>query len=103
MSEGASVALFDVIPAEAGDKFASGLSADKALYVKVDITDAEGVKAAVQTVVERLGNLKGCVHCAGISLKRPWTNDAMDSIPNFKKVSQTGCQSRRARKHLTYI
>jgi hypothetical protein len=36
--------------------------------------------------VEQLGNLKGVVHCAGVAIKRPWTNDAADSIPNFKKV-----------------
>jgi NAD(P)-dependent dehydrogenase (short-subunit alcohol dehydrogenase family) len=88
LAEGASVGLFDVIPQEKGDAFAKELSADgKALYVRVDITDDEAVKAAVQQVVDKYGNLKGCVHCAGIALKRDWTNDAAGSIPNFKKVT----------------
>ena len=88
LAEGASVGLFDVIPQEKGDAFAKELSADgKALYIRVDITDDEAVRAAVQQVVDKYGNLKGCVHCAGIALKRDWTNDAAGSIPNFKKVS----------------
>jgi 3-hydroxyacyl-CoA dehydrogenase len=88
LAEGASVGLFDVIPQEKGDAIAKELSdSGKALYVRVDITDDKAVGAAVQQVVDKYGNLKGCVHCAGIALKRDWTNDAAESIPNFKKVS----------------
>lgn len=87
LAEGASVGLFDVIPEEKGQAFAKEISPDgKALYVRVDITDDAAVKTAVEKVVEKYGNLKGCVHCAGIALKRDWTNDAAGSIPNFKKV-----------------
>jgi NAD(P)-dependent dehydrogenase (short-subunit alcohol dehydrogenase family) len=89
LAEGASVGLFDVIPQEKGDAIAKELSSSgKALYVRVDITDDKAVGAAVQQVVDKYGNLKGCVHCAGIALKRDWTNDAAESIPNFKKASQ---------------
>jgi NAD(P)-dependent dehydrogenase (short-subunit alcohol dehydrogenase family) len=89
---GASVALFDVVPPETGDKFASEVEASgsgkaKALYHKVDITDSDAVRDAVARVVDTLGNLKGVVHCAGVAIKRPWTNDVAESIPNFKKVS----------------
>lgn len=64
------------------------MSADnKAKYYRVDITDSDAVKAAVEDVVKTFGNLKGCVHCAGVAIKRPWTNDVAESIPNFKKVS----------------
>lgn len=75
-----------MIPSEAGDAFAKNLG-DKAIYIKVDITDSDAVKAAVASVVKKFGNLKGCVHCAGVAIKREWTNDVADSIPNFKKVS----------------
>jgi NAD(P)-dependent dehydrogenase (short-subunit alcohol dehydrogenase family) len=89
LAEGASVGLFDVVPQEKGDAIAKELSSDgKALYVRVDITDDQAVKAAVQQVVDKFGNLKGCVHCAGTALKRDWTNDAAESIPNFRKVSR---------------
>lgn len=85
-SQGASVALLDVIPQEKGDAFAKEVSGDKAKYYKVDITDSDAVKVAVEDVVKTFGNLKGAVHCAGVAIKRPWTNDVAESIPNFKKV-----------------
>lgn len=93
-AQGASVALFDVIPDEAGQEFAKGVSSDgKATYYKVDITNSDAVKTAVESVVAKYGNLKGAVHCAGIAVKRPWTNDIADSIPNFKKVGHEECRS----------
>lgn len=75
-----------MIDAEKGNNFAQGVSADKAKYYRVDITDSDAVKKAVEDVVKTFGNLKGCVHCAGVAIKRPWTNDVAESIPNFKKV-----------------
>lgn len=86
VSEGASVGLFDIVPQEVGEDIARKVSGDKAIYVRVDITDSDAVRAAVERVVQELGNLKGVVHCAGIALKREWTNDIAQSIPNFKKV-----------------
>lgn len=86
---GARVALFDVIPQDAGDAFASKIGDGlQASYYRVDITDSDAVKTAVDDVVAKLGNLVGCVHCAGVAIKREWTNDIAESIPNFKKVSQ---------------
>ena len=75
-----------MIDAEKGNNFAQGVSDDKAKYYRVDITDSDAVKKAVEDVVKTFGNLKGCVHCAGVAIKRPWTNDVAESIPNFKKV-----------------
>lgn len=95
-SQGASVALFDIIPQEKGQAFAQELGVgDKAKYYKVDITDSDAVKAAVEDVVASLGNLKGAVHCAGVAIKREWTNDIAESIPNFKKVSSKPLAMRR--------
>lgn len=94
LAEGGSVALFDVLPVDKGDVHAANLSSDRAIYVKVDITDSDAVKAAVAQVVKKQGNLKGVVHCAGVAIKRPWTNDAADSIPDFKKVCQTPLEKR---------
>lgn len=89
LSHGGKVALFDVIPDDKGDAVAGEMHPTDALYVRVDITDSDAVKVAVQRVVDGLGNLKGAVHCAGVAIKREWTNDAADSIPNFKKVRNT--------------
>ena len=99
VAQGAAVALFDVIPNEAGNTFAQGVSADgMAIYLKVDITDSEAVESAVGKVVEKYGLLKGCVHCAGIAVKRPWTNDIADSIPYFKKVRHRWIEDVRREK-----
>ncbi|RSH90306.1 hypothetical protein EHS25_001640 [Saitozyma podzolica] len=87
LAEGASVGLFDVVPTETGDAFAQSLSGEgKAIYVKVDITDSAAVKVAVRLVSDKLHNLAGCVHCAGISLKRPLSNVVAESIGNFEKM-----------------
>jgi NAD(P)-dependent dehydrogenase (short-subunit alcohol dehydrogenase family) len=84
LSLGARVALFDVLPEDKGAAIAAEMG--DALYVRVDITDDGAVKAAVRRVVDSLGNLRGCVHCAGVAIKREWTNDAADSIPDFRKM-----------------
>ena len=89
-NEGASVAIFDVVDVERGEAFAAGIHPQKVSYTKVDITDSDAVKIAVEGCIVRFGNLAGCVHCAGVAIKRPWTNDVAESIPNFKKVSIEG-------------
>ena len=91
LEQGGAVGLFDVVPDEVGDKIASEMSSGgKAVYVRVNIADDVAVRDAVAVVVSKFGNLKGCVHCAGIALKRDWTNDVAESIPNFKKVPHHG-------------
>ncbi|KAK9312853.1 3-oxoacyl-reductase [Lipomyces starkeyi] len=57
-----------------------------AVYVNVDIANADCTKSGVQIVVEKLGNLKGVVHCAGIAVQRPWSNDVADLISDFIKM-----------------
>lgn len=102
LAQGANVGLLDVISPEKGDAFAKEISSDgRAIYIRVDITDDAAVKEAVSKVVEKYGNLKGCVHCAGIALKRDWTNDASESIPNFKKVSLSAETRRNLRRLIT--
>lgn len=60
-----------MLPQEAGDKAVAAYTgqAGKVIYLQADITDNVKCKAAVDTVVEKLGNLKGVVHCAGIAVK----------------------------------
>ncbi|KAK9428258.1 3-oxoacyl-reductase [Lipomyces doorenjongii] len=86
LSRGAKVALFDVLPAQKGSLLAAEYHPTDAIYVNVDIANADSTKSGVQIVVEKLGNLKGVVHCAGIAVKRPWSNDVADSISDFIKM-----------------
>lgn len=91
-SRGASVALFDVIPQEAGDKVAAALTGGegKAIYVQADITDSDKCKTAVASVVVKLGNLVGLVHCAGIAIKRKWSNVVSASTGDLEKMFKGG-------------
>lgn len=87
LSEKARIGIFDILPADQGQAKVEELGAgDAVVYHQVDIASTEAVKAAVDRVVDQLGNLKGVVHCAGIALKREWTNDVLGSVPNFKKA-----------------
>ncbi|KAK9350077.1 hypothetical protein V1523DRAFT_436654 [Lipomyces doorenjongii] len=61
LSRGAKVALFDVLPAQKGSLLAAEYHPTDAIYVNVDIANADSTKSGVQIVVEKLGNLKGVV------------------------------------------
>ncbi|CAD6583684.1 MAG: hypothetical protein CYPHOPRED_002467 [Cyphobasidiales sp. Tagirdzhanova-0007] len=82
----AKVVLFDVIANELGEGVAAEMGGKDALYIRVDITNSDAVKGAVKKAVDTFGNLAGCVHCAGIAIKRAWSNDVADSIPDFQKM-----------------
>jgi NAD(P)-dependent dehydrogenase (short-subunit alcohol dehydrogenase family) len=86
LARGANVALFDILPGSKGSPLAEALHPTNALYVQVDISDAASTKAGVEAAVSKYGNLKGAIHCAGIAVKRPWSNDVADSIPDFVKM-----------------
>ncbi|KAK9233739.1 3-oxoacyl-reductase [Lipomyces kononenkoae] len=86
LRRGAKVALFDVLPTEKGEVLAAEYHATDALYINVDISDSTSTKSGVEAVVKKLGNLKGVVHCAGIAVKRQWSNDVADSISDFIKM-----------------
>ncbi|KAL8278253.1 hypothetical protein RQP46_009426 [Phenoliferia psychrophenolica] len=90
LAEGGFVALFDVVPQEKGETLTAELDATRlrAFYASVDISDPESVKTAVDAVVSKLPakKLVGAVHCAGIALRREWTNTMADSIKDFKKM-----------------
>jgi enoyl-[acyl-carrier-protein] reductase (NADH) len=54
------------------------------------ICKTQGIETAQQHFAKQLessgGKLSGCVHCAGIAIKQEWTNNMVDSIPNFEKM-----------------
>jgi 3-hydroxyacyl-CoA dehydrogenase len=93
VEKGALVVLFDILPNDKGAVVAQGLG-DNCLYVQADITDSDSVKQALDKALDHFkgklgpqgGKLVGCVHCAGIAIKKEWTNNMVDSIPNFEKM-----------------
>lgn len=86
LERGAKVVIFDILPQAVGAEKVKDLSKDNAIYVQVDITDSTSTKAGVEKAVETFGNLKGVVHCAGITIRRDWSNDVADSIADFQKM-----------------
>merc|ERR1712194_34273 len=63
LSQGANVAIADM-NAEAGNKIAQELG-DKCLFVEMDATKRESVKAAVAASAEKFRSLSGIINCAG--------------------------------------
>ena len=59
------VALFDVNQ-EKGASAVAELGADKAVFIKTDVTDEAGVAANVTAAKDFLGGLNTCINCAGI-------------------------------------
>ncbi|MBE2210448.1 MAG: SDR family NAD(P)-dependent oxidoreductase [Xanthomonadaceae bacterium] len=62
---GGKVALFDVNE-EKGAAAVAELGADKAVFIKTDVTDEANVAANVAKAKAFLGGLNACINCAGI-------------------------------------
>ena len=63
----------------------------KAVVIEADVTDAEGIKKAVQTAIKELGGLD-VFHCnAGIYLRCPAKDLRMDQIRKLMEVDYFGC------------
>lgn len=63
--EGARVVILD-LNEQAGTKLASELG-QKAMFIKVDVSDGPGVQAAVDAAVTHFGSVQVAVNCAGVS------------------------------------
>lgn len=65
VKEGAKVVLFD-LNEELGKEVVGQLGADKALFVKTNVTDEGSVKAALKAATDKFGGVHVCINCAGI-------------------------------------
>ena len=65
VKEGAKVVLFDMNE-ELGAKAQAELG-DSALFVKVNVTDEDSVKAGLKAAQDKFGGVHICVNCAGIA------------------------------------
>lgn len=63
---GARVALFD-LNEEAGTTRVNDLGSDDTLFCKVDVRDETQVKQAIDEVVQKFGDVRLCINCAGIA------------------------------------
>ena len=62
---GAKVAIFD-LNTEAGDQTVAEIGAERAMFVKTDVSDEASVQAAVDAVVARFGAVHVCINCAAL-------------------------------------
>ncbi|EPQ29532.1 uncharacterized protein PFL1_02751 [Pseudozyma flocculosa PF-1] len=93
LSHSANVVVMDIHDNEKGKQLVSSLapsSAGKSLYIQTDITDQASCKAAFDQILSWTSSngskLVGLVHCAGIALRRPWTESFVDTIDGFEKM-----------------
>ncbi|CAO1623750.1 unnamed protein product [Sympodiomycopsis kandeliae] len=88
LRQGGNVGVFDIVDQSTGDtKTKEKFDSPNAIYVQVDICDKEQSAAAVDKVLQKFGNLKGLIHCAGVALRRNWVdNNLSDSIDLFRKT-----------------
>lgn len=64
-ANGGKVALFDVND-DKGTAAVASLGADKARYIRTDVTDEDAVVASVEAARDFLGGVNAAVNCAGI-------------------------------------
>src|SRR2546430_15684554 len=84
---GAKVVIADM-NSETGNALAKELG-DSTLFVQTNVTDEESVQAAVQTAVEKFGNLSVAINCAGIgTAEKVLGKNGPASLASFNKVIQ---------------
>jgi len=64
---GARVVIFD-LNEESGTAMQAELGPERCLFVAVDVTSEESVRAAVEAAVETFGSVHVCINCAGIPM-----------------------------------
>lgn len=84
---GAKVVIAD-LNAELGAALVEELGGNTR-FVKANVTDEEGVQAAVQTVVETFGGLYVAINCAGIgAAEKVLGKDGPGSLASFNRIIQ---------------
>ncbi len=82
---GASVFLLDLDGSD-GEEVATSLG-ERAGFVPTDVTDADGVRAAIDHAVERAGGVHIAVNCAGIAAaQRTVGRDGPHELDVFRRV-----------------
>ena len=84
-NEGAKVAIWDVNE-DQGRELEKQLGS-KSIFCKVDVTDEDSIKAAIQATVEKFGQINVLVNCAGIILGAlTLTKQGPHSLEAFERI-----------------
>ena len=90
-SEGASVALADVLDAE-GELVAASINdtGGDALYLHLDVTEQAQWKATIDAVVERFGRLDMLINNAGIARIKSMEESTLEDYLEVIRINQVG-------------
>jgi NAD(P)-dependent dehydrogenase (short-subunit alcohol dehydrogenase family) len=84
---GANVIIVD-LDAQAGEPLAAALG-DRATFLRTDITDTAGVRAAVSVAGEKYDGLHGAINCAGIAPPaKVYSSRGIHGLEAFNQVVQ---------------
>jgi len=89
VAEGAKVIIAD-LAVEAGQNMADSLGADNALFVALDVTDADAWQAAVEAATARFGKLNVLVNSAGVFITGPLAKYARSDWDKTLAINLTG-------------
>ncbi len=88
LTQAGAKAIIADLNSETGNALAKELG-DSAVFVQTNVTDEESMQAAVQTAVEKFGNLSVAISCAGIGIaEKVLGKDGPASLASFNKVIQ---------------
>lgn len=59
----------------------------KASYIQTDVTKEESLKAAFERAVDAVGNIDGCVTCAGIAMEKPFGDHSWEEVRRVMDVN----------------
>ncbi|KAN0059616.1 hypothetical protein ACQY0O_008184 [Thecaphora frezii] len=91
LSRSANVVVLDILSPTDGSAKVSTFDQThaKAIYIQTDIADQSSCRAAFDRILawtREVGKLAGLVHCAGLALRRPWTQSFVETIDGFEKM-----------------
>jgi NAD(P)-dependent dehydrogenase (short-subunit alcohol dehydrogenase family) len=88
LTQAGAKAIIADLNSETGNALAKELG-DSAFFVQTNVTDEEAVQTAVQTAVEKFGNLSVAINCAGIgTAEKVLGKNGPASLASFNKVIQ---------------
>lgn len=94
---GIGAAVSDKLAAEGAQVIAADLTASETELtdasiapLKLDVSDADSVQAAIATIVERHGRLDGLVNSAGIAREQPFLDTPIDAFDKIIAVNLRG-------------
>lgn len=59
----------------------------KTIYIQTDVTREASLKAAFERAVDALGNIHGCMTCAGIAMEKPFEEHTWEEVRRVMDIN----------------